>query len=287
MAHSTISRHIVRRLLIAAVIGGTVAAGVTQLATSTATTAPPTASAAEEDRPRPDHTPPAPRSFNADATVLGAAGASVSARTFARAEGIAITGADRLTARPTVSTTSGTRLASEPTVRSRGDLVTATNVTLAAAVTNGHSSAHAVVRNARYGRRDLGSLVVHCRDGVPEAKRKEIVQLTGNIQVRYGQANGNRITGASVLVLGPGDRVIRVVTVATVTCTAGSAATPTSHPSTQQPSPDAPHPSRTAETPSPTPRASTPGGPDALERRLIPRAPARPVSQSATGPVTE
>jgi hypothetical protein len=182
-----------------------------------------------------------------------------------------------------VATTSGTRLATEPTVHSSGDLVTATGVTLAAAANNGHSSAHAHVRTARYGRHDLGPLAVHCRDGIPEAERVEIVQLTRTIQVRYGQASGNRITGASVLVLGTGDRVIRVVTVATVTCTAGTPATPTSRPSTQPSGPDAPHPSRTAETPAPTPRATASDGPGALERRLLPHAPARPVLPVATG----
>jgi hypothetical protein len=285
MAHNTISRHVMRRLLIAAMIGATAAAGVTQLASSTSTTAPSTASSTGEDRARPEHTPPTPRSSSADSgsVVVGAAGSSVSTRTSARAEGIAITGASRLTARPTVLTTSGTRLATEPTVLSSGDLVTATGVTLAAAVTNGHSSAHALVRTARYGRHDLGPLAVHCRDGVPEAERVEIVQLTRNIQVRYGQASGNRITGASVLVLGTGDRVIRVVTVATVTCTASSAATPTSRPSTQPSGPDAPHPSRATETPAPIQPVTASAGPGALERRLMPHAPARPVLPVTTG----
>lgn len=289
MAHTTTSRHIMRRLVIAAMIGATAAGGVTQLASSMFTTTPSTASSTGEDRSRPEHTSPTPRSSSAHSgtVVVGAAGSSISTRTSARAEGIAITGADRLTARPTVATTSGTRLATDPTVRSRGDLVTATGVTLAAAVNNGHSSAHAFIRTARYGRHDLGPLVVHCRDGIPKAERTEVVQLTRNIQVRYGQASGNRITGASVLVLGPADRVIRVVTVATVTCTAPT--TPAPHPSTRKVVPDTAQPASIAEAPrpSPDPHMATRDDPGALERWLLPRSPARPVSFSATGLVTE
>lgn len=283
MAHSITSRHLMRRLLLAVMIGATAAAGVTQLASTTFTTTPSAVSSTGEDRSRPEHTPPTSRSSSAGSgsVLVGAAGSSISTRMSARAEGIAISGASRLTARPTVSATSGTRLATEPTMQSRGDLVTATGVTLAAAVNNGHSSAHALVRTARYGRHDLGPLVVHCRDGIPAAERTEVVQLTRNIQVRYGQASGNRITGASVLVLGPADQVIRVVTIATVTCTAGTSATPTSSPSPQPSGPDVPDPSRTAETPAPTP--PTQDGPGALERRLVPRGPARPLLPVATG----
>lgn len=277
MAHSTSSRHVVCRLLIATTLGALAVAGATQLAHTTPT-APPTAAPAGEDRFTSGRTPP-PGSSTADTATIGAAGSGFFARTSARAEGITITGGDRLTARPTVSATSGTRLASEPTVAARGDLVTATGVTLAAAVTNGHSSAHAFVRNARYGRHDLGPLVVHCRDGVPDAKRTETVQLTANIQVRYGQASGNRITGASVVVLGPGDRVIRVVTVATVTCTPASTtdATPSPRPSTPTSVPGTPQPASTTETPPPSqaPHATAPTSPNAQERRLLPRDPKR------------
>jgi hypothetical protein len=286
MAHSTISRQVMRRLLLAVMVGAIATAGVTQLAGSIPTTAPPTASPARADRYGPEHTS-TPRSSNADAVVAGAAGSSISPRVFARAEGIAITGQERLAARPTESTTAGTRLASEPTVQSRGGFVAATSVTLAAAVNNGHGSAHAFVRNARYGRHDLGRLVVHCRDGVPEAERVETVQLTGNIQVRYGQASGNRVTAASVLVLAPGDRVIRLVTIATVTCAGGSAGIPTSRPSTQPSGPDAPHPSRSAATPAPTSPGIASEGSGALERRLVPRGSARPLFPVATGPATE
>jgi hypothetical protein len=274
MAHSTSSRHVVRRLLIATMLGALAVAGATQLAHTTSTT-PPTAAAARADRSTSDRTPPSGAS-TADTAIAGAAGSGFLARTSARAEGITITGADRLTARPTVSATSGTRLASEPTLAARGDLITATGVTVAAAVTNGHSSAHAFIRNARYGHRDLGPLVVHCRDGVPEAQRTETVQLTRNIQVRYGETSGNRITGASVVVLGPGDRVIRVVTVATVTCTTASPTdkAPSPRPSPQTSAPDTPQPAATKTSPPrQAPHATAPTKPSAPEWRLLPRDP--------------
>ncbi|MFL6125068.1 hypothetical protein [Actinophytocola sp.] len=280
MAHSTTSRHVVHRLLIATMLGALAVAGATQLAHTTSTTPPPTAAPAEAGRSTSDLTSP-PGAYTADTAIVGAAGSSFYAGTSARAEGITITGANRLDARPTVSATSGTRLASEPTVQAPGDLVTATGITVAAAVTNGHSSAHAFIRNARYGHHDLGPLSVHCRDGVPEAQRTETVQLTRNIQVQYGQAHGNRITGASVIVLGQGDRVIRVVTVATVTCATASTTdkAPIPRPSPQTSVPDTPRPASTTAAPSRQARhATAPTSPSAPERGLLLRDLARLLS---------
>lgn len=93
--------------------------------------------------------------------------------------------------------------------------------------------------------------------------------LTGNIRVQYGHAHGNRITGATVLVLGPGDRVIRVVTIATVICTTASTTSPTSPgPSTQNSAP-------TRHSRLPQPR----------HRHRLPRQPPTVIS-SSTAPTT-
>jgi hypothetical protein len=258
MASTTL--HPVRRLLLAVLAGGSLTAGITTIATS------------------PHNTAPGPQAT--EESSRSEAGAGMAEGLSAHAEGIAVSGAGRMAARPSIAAVSGRRLATEATVHAPGDLVTAQGVELSAAVIDGSTSAHAVVQHATYGRRDLGRVAVGCRNGVPTAERTGTVHLTGNILVDYGQTRGDRVTGATVLVLGPADRVIRIVRIATVSCT-----------SPYQPrttSPDQPAPSNATTTPSSdTPSTTATAGPasdspaqptagrdraDGIDRGLVPRA---------------
>jgi hypothetical protein len=256
MASTTL--HPVRRLLLAVLAGGSLTAGITTIATSPSTTAPGPQSTEESSRSE--------------------AGTGMTEGLSAHAEGIAISGAGRMAARPSIAAISGRRLATEATVHAPGDLVTAQGVELSAAVIDGSTSAHAVVQHATYGRHDLGRLAVGCRNGVPTAERTGTVHLTTNILVDYGQTRGDRVTGATVLVLGPADRVTRIVQIATVSCTSPY------QPRTTSPDPPAPSsdPTPSSDTPSTTPTAGpasdSPAQPTAgrdraerIDRRLAPR----------------
>lgn len=217
------------RLLLLAVL----TAGITTIVASPSTTDP--VPQATEESPR------------------GEAGTGMTDGLSAHAEGIAISGAGRMAARPSIATVSGRRLATEITVHAPGDLVTAQGVELSAAVIDDNTSAHAVVQHATYGRHDLGRLAVGCRNGVPTAERTGTVHLTTNVSVDYGQTRSDRITGATVLVLGPADRVTRIVRIAAVSCTS-------------------PYQPRTA-LPDQQPATGRDSA-DRIERWLVPRAPA-------------
>lgn len=197
MAHTT--PRPVRRLLLAVLAGGSLAAGITAIAASPSTTSDPQSRSGTEESSR------------------GEAGAGVAGLS-ATAEGIAITGADRMAASPSIVATSGRRVATEATVHAPGDLVTAHAVELYAAVIGGSTTSQAMVQHATYGRHDLGRLAVSCRNGVPTAERTGTVRLATNVLVDYGRSRGDRVTGATVLVLGPADRVTRIVRIATVSC---------------------------------------------------------------------
>lgn len=254
--------HPVRRLLLAVLAGGGLAAGITTIATSPSTTDP--APQATEEPPR------------------GEAGTGMTDSLSAHAEGIAISGASRMAARPSIAATSGRRLATEATVHAPGDLVVAHSVELSAAVTDDNTSAHAVVQHATYGRHDLGRLAVGCRNGIPTAERTGTVHLTTNVLVDYGQTRGDHVTGATVLMLGPADRVTRIVRIATVSCTSpyqprtASPDQPTLSSDPTTPSLDTP-----STTPGTGPATNSPAQPttgqesaDRIERRLVPHAPA-------------
>lgn len=247
------------QLLIAAALGAVAAAGITHLSVITSTDT--DAGAASQEQSSLDHRPSPVTAHGADSIVDAASSSDLNPERFAQAEGLMVAGAERLAAHPTAHTSSGSRLANEPTVRSRSGVVDAAGVTVAAAVTNGHTSAHAFIRAVRYGSHDLGALAVHCRDGVLTAKRTGAVRLARNVTVSYGRANGDRIVGASVLVTGPGDRVIRLVEIAAVTCTSTSTGATSA-------------PASSAAT---TSSLDTPSSDQAApRRRLVPRSPARP-----------
>ncbi len=253
--------HPVRRLLLAVLAGGVLAAGITTILTRPSTTDPAAQATPESSR--------------------GEAGTGISDRLAAHAEGIAISGAGRMAARPSVDARSGRRLATEANVHAPGDLVTAQGVELSAAVIDTSTNAHAVVQHATYGRHDLGHLAVGCRNGVPTAERTGTVHLATNVLVDYGQTHGDRVTGATVLVLGPADRVTRIVRIATVSCTSPYQPR-TASPAQPAPSTDATmtSPSTPSTTPTDSSAADTSAQPtaghesaDTIERRLMPRVP--------------
>lgn len=94
----------------------------------------------------------------------GEAGTGMTDGLSATAEGITITGADRMAARPSIVATSGRRVATEATMQTSGDLVTAHAVELYAAVIGGSPRSQAMVQRATYGRHDLGRLAVSCHN---------------------------------------------------------------------------------------------------------------------------
>jgi hypothetical protein len=263
MARST--TRTIRRLL-AGTLSGAAAVSITAVVTTDTQPATTNTDATTASMAATDHSTPAGNdaadvkaSPPEDSTVLGAAGTGLAAAMTARAEGVAVTAPDRLAARPTVSTISGTRSGTEPIVRS-GGLVTAHGVDVHAAVVDGHSLATARVAAATYGRHDLGGLAVTCRDGHATAERTDIVRLATNITVQYGAISGQRATGAIVLVLGRGDRPVRVVSLVTVDCT-------------PPPGPATGARTGTIHGPGTGPAAQDKPG----LRRLVPRTPATPV----------
>lgn len=265
----TVTVQLFRRLMMGVILGGSVAAGVT---TTNDTVARSIGTANTSSTSVPE----------AAVTVAGEAGAG-SMPALAAAAGLSVSGVGRHAAWPTVSTTTGIRLATEPRAAAPGGLATVAGVSVAAVVINGHTSAHASVARASYHRHNLGRVAVRCRDGKPSAERRGVVRLAINTVVHYGQIHGSRVVGATVLVLGPADRVLRVITIATASCTTastGSASDYAPRSAPEEPTPTAPdttteesEPAPAPDMVSPAPGIETAPPHDASKQRV--RAPAR------------
>jgi hypothetical protein len=227
VAHTFITIALLRRLLIVLILGSSTVTGISATTTTAGIT----------------------DTEQAAGPAVGPIGTGSVAAQFAHAEGIALAGSPHRAAHPTVSTATGIRIATEPQVHT-GSALTAHGVSVSATVLDGHTAAHATIADASYGRHALGRIAVHCRDGQPIADRTGTTRLSVTTTVHYGQIRGTRVTGATVLVLGPGDRAIRVISVGAVSCSA-------------------------VDTHNHSPKTSTTSPSSPRERRMIPRAPAR------------
>lgn len=204
---------ITRVLVAAAVVGGFVSGFSVAVVATTATVEHNTHdSTASPGRTRP---PTADGEVGA-AEPLRAAGAG--ALPIVSAYGVSVAGPMEFSAEPLAVTVDGIHIASEPEVRVRADVVTAMGVTVSASHVGDHYSAVATIEQATYKHHDLGPITIRCTDGVVTPGRADTVHLSNNTTVTYGQVRDGRGVGATVLVRGPKDRVLHMVTIASVAC---------------------------------------------------------------------
>lgn len=159
------------------------------------------------------------------------------------AVGVKATGVENKSAQPAVSSDGAVKTASG-SVSGMGWSVT--GITVKA----GAGFAEASASNVSVGGKSIGSVSAKCTDGVTTYAHGGKAPDDPKLKVSFGGG-----AGATIQVLGAGDRVVQTVTVAVVTCAKGSTVPPTTPPTTTPPPTSSPTEEPTA-TPTQPPTAT-------------------------------
>jgi hypothetical protein len=144
------------------------------------------------------------------------------------AYGISASVTDSLKATPSVSSDGAVKSDSAGSVASPAGFVHASSLSVSA----GAGTATATVGSVTIGGKTISNISAKCTDGVATPGRTGTEKLTDTLTVTYGTVSGGKATGATITLLGAGDKVAETVSVAVVSCDKGTPPPPTSAPPT-------------------------------------------------------
>jgi hypothetical protein len=190
--------------------------------------------------------------------------------------GVSATGADPVSARPSVSSDDAIKTASGSAAGGAGTF-SASGITVKA----GAGVAEATVASIKVGGVSLGPIGAKCSNGVTTYSGGGSAKPAANLSVSYGAG-----AGATIKVLGAGGKAVETITVAVAKCGKGGSTPPTGQPTgTPTGQPTGEPTGKPTGHPTGKPTASKPGKPTSTRSSSKPEQPAPKPKQVGGHPI--